>query len=243
MASVRTRQHQQEIRTRKRRGAGRNRKRARRRVPHRTRPFLDGRTPVHITLRMLPAIATLRKRDQHRAIRMALAVTAARSALRICQYSVQANHVHLIAEPNDRATLTSGMISFKTSCARRLNRAQERRGRVFADRYHARQLRSPEQVRRALVYCLNDWRRHGEDLRHPEWRTDRFSSADFFDGWSELVGWHGPPGPIPVVPAEMSRLTTGWLRHGAIDPIEVPGLGKLRPSSKLHLRPARARVP
>src|SRR5215813_3239532 len=167
----------------KRRGAGRKRRAARPQVPHRTRPFLDGRTPVHITLRMLPAIANLRRREQHRAIRLAFAVTAERSALRICQYSIQSNHVHLIAEPDDRATLTSGMISFKTSCARRINRVEARRGKVFADRYHARQLHTPAEVRRALSYVLNNWRRHGEDRRHPEWRTDRFSSADLFDGW------------------------------------------------------------
>jgi REP element-mobilizing transposase RayT len=172
---------------------------------------------------MLPAIANLRRREQHRAIRLALAVTAARSALRICQYSIQANHVHLIAEPESRAVLTSGMISFKTSCARRVNRVTARKGRVFSDRYHARQLRTPAEVRRALAYVLNNWRRHGEDRRHPEWRTDRFSSADLFEGWTERVDWRRPVGPTSVVPAEMWLLTTGWRRHGEIDPREMPG--------------------
>lgn len=207
----------------KRRGAGRKRVAPRPRVPHRTRPSLNGRTPVHITLRMLPAIANLRRRDQYRVIRTALARTNARSALRICQYSVQSNHVHLIVEPADKRVLTSGMISFKTSCARRLNRLVARRGRVFADRYHARQLASPRQVRRALVYVLNNWRRHGEDRAHRDWRTDRFSSADLFDGWIFAPDWRRPPGPIPVVAPEMWLLAEGWRRHGELDPREVPG--------------------
>ena len=239
MARVRNPQQAFAFRTHggKRANAGRKRRAPRPMVAHRTRPFLDGRTPVHLTLRMLPAIASLRRREQHRAIRLALAVAAARSALRICQYSIQSNHVHLIAEPDDRAILTSGMISFKTSCARRLNRVLARRGRVFADRYHARLLRTPAQVRNALAYCLNNWRRHGEDRRHPEWRTDRFSSADLFDGWRCAVDWHRPPGPISIVPPVMWLLTEGWRRHGAIDPHEVPT------SSKLHPRRTRARVP
>jgi hypothetical protein len=60
------------------------------------------------------------------------------------------------------------MIAFKTSCARRLDGVVGRRGRVFADRYHARPLTNPAQVRRALCDVLNNWRRHGEDATHTE---------------------------------------------------------------------------
>jgi hypothetical protein len=38
--------------------------------------------------------------------------------------------------------------------ARAVNRALGRRGRVFADRYHARALTTPRAVRHALVYVL-----------------------------------------------------------------------------------------
>jgi REP element-mobilizing transposase RayT len=81
---------------------------ARRQVSHRARPEIDRRTPVHVTLRMLPEIARLRRRDQYRAIREALARTAEREDCRICQFSIQANHVHLTVEPGGKGGLARG---------------------------------------------------------------------------------------------------------------------------------------
>lgn len=37
-----------------------------------------------------------------------------------------------------------------------------RRGRVFDDRFHVRPLKTPLEVRRALAYVLNDYRRHAD---------------------------------------------------------------------------------
>jgi REP element-mobilizing transposase RayT len=211
----------------KRKGAGRKRRAERRQVVHVARPGIDGRTPVHVTLRLLPEIGRLRRRDQYRAVRQALALTAHRDDCRICQYSIQGNHLHLVVEPASKDGLTRGMIAFKTSCARRLNRVVARRGRVFADRYHARYLTSPAQVRRALCYVLNNWRRHGEHRTHPEWRTDPFSSADFFDGWTGHAParpwWVGPEERPPVAAPAFWLLTTGWRRHGTIGIREMPG--------------------
>jgi putative transposase len=208
----------------RRKGAGRKRGR---RVQHVTRRELDGRTPVHITLRVLPEIARLRRRDQYRAVRQALARSAHRDDCRICQYSIQGNHLHLVVEPQTKQGLVRGMIALKTSCARRLNAIVGRTGRVFADRYHARYLTSPAQVRRALCYVLNNWRRHDEHHAHPEWRTDPFSSADFFDGWEGIARparpwWLGPEDTPPVADARFWLLTMGWRRHGAIHPRAVP---------------------
>ena len=44
--------------------------------------------------------------------------------------------------------------------ARAVNRAWLRRGRVWGDRYHAHSLRSPREVRNALVYVLQNFRKH-----------------------------------------------------------------------------------
>jgi hypothetical protein len=43
-----------------------------------------------------------------------------------------------------------------------------RSGKVFHERYHARHLRSPRQVRNVLVYVLNNWRKHDEHHEYPE---------------------------------------------------------------------------
>jgi putative transposase len=115
-----------------------------------------------VTLRFEAAVGYLRRRDRYRCIRAALVRAGERDDFRVCHYSLQGNHLHLVIECDDRDALARGMMSFKTSCARRLNRQQGRRGCAFADRYHARYLTSPMQVRRALCYVLNNWRHHGE---------------------------------------------------------------------------------
>jgi hypothetical protein len=75
-------------------------------------------------------------------------------------------------------------------------------------------LRSPREVRNALVYILNNWRKHDEHHDRPAWRTDPFSSADVFDGWSASpTKLAARDGPTPVAPATHFLLTQGWRRH------------------------------
>jgi REP element-mobilizing transposase RayT len=179
---------------------------------------------VHVTLRVRPEIARLRRREQYRAIRKALARTAHHDRCHIVHFSVQGNHLHLYCEPDGKRGLASGMIAFKTSCARRLNAIVARRGAVFADRYHARYLLTPAQVRNALCYILNNWRRHREDRAHPAWPTDPFSSAELFDGWDgEPMACLPRSEPRPVAKAMFWLSTQGWRRHGGIGLREVPG--------------------
>jgi REP element-mobilizing transposase RayT len=193
-------------------GAGRPRKHPTV-VPHTTRPTFKN-LPVHVTLRVRPEIARLRRRKQHLAIRQSLRSTCLKPDFRIVHYSIQGNHLHLLCEASTEQALARGVQGFASSVARRINRTMGRTGKVFRERYHARQLRSPRQVRNALVYILNNWRKHDEHHDHPEWRTDPFSSADVFDGWS------APPtklaardGPTPVAPPTHFLLTRGWRRH------------------------------
>jgi hypothetical protein len=59
------------------------------------------------------------------------------------------------------------------------------RGRVFADRYHAVAISSIRQVRHALAYVLNNWRRHREDfagLGPSRGPLDPFASGGRFRG-------------------------------------------------------------
>jgi hypothetical protein len=66
----------------KRRGAGRPPKGARAGAPHKQRPFLDARTPVHVTLRVVDAVGRLRRRSAYQAIREATLVTARSARVR-----------------------------------------------------------------------------------------------------------------------------------------------------------------
>jgi acetolactate synthase small subunit len=126
-------------------------------VPHVSRERLPIGVPVHVTMRVDRSVGTLRRRVGYRAVRWALGLAVERrvGSFRIVHVSIQRDHLPLIVEARDRVALTRGMQGFGTSCARTLNGALGRRGRVFSDRYHAGQLATPRQVRHALSYVLN----------------------------------------------------------------------------------------
>ena len=69
--------------------------------------------------------------------------------------------IHLIVEASDRVALSRGVQGLCIRLARAVNRACGRRGPVFADRYHARALKTPRSVRFALRYVLLNAHKHG----------------------------------------------------------------------------------
>lgn len=197
-------------------GAGRPCKTGRR-SPHAARSDLSRHVPVHVTLRVAYEAGKLRNRVGYRAVRRAIATTLGRIDFRIVHASVQANHVHLLVEADAKLSLANGLRAFMISAARHLNRARGRRGAVFTARYHAVQLRTPRQVRSALGYVLNNWRR--ADL-------DPYATGLIFDGWAAPPARASLPAgyePLPVRRAHTWLLTTGWRRHPPIGLREVPG--------------------
>jgi hypothetical protein len=211
-------------------GAGRPK--TSRRVSHVTRPRVTQHVPLHVTLRLVAGLPSLRERRTFRVVRTALGVPRAGDA-RVVHYSIQSNHLHLIVEAADASRLAQGMQALTIRLAKRLNRLFERNGRVFADRYHARLLKTPLEVRRALAYVLNNYRRHADVTgpRLPLAFRDPCSSAAWFDGWDPE--WtHAPPhpramsDPMPliapgIVPARSFLLRNAWRRHGLIRPFDV----------------------
>jgi REP-associated tyrosine transposase len=190
---------------------------------HRPRPEVLARHPVHVVLRVTRAVGNLRRRHAYRAVRGALIRCAARSDYRVVHVSIQANHLHLLVEAEDKLALARGMQGFAISTAKRLNRALERpRGEVFPFRYHATPITNPTQARNALAYILNNWRHHRAD-RDSALRIDPYSTAHAFIGWSRPHHARPPREPLPVVGATAWLLTEGWQRAGPIHLHEVPG--------------------
>ena len=213
----------------KREGAGRPRGPGRRRNWVRKRPVHSKHSPVHVTLRVVGAVGTLRRRRAYQAVRKAMECTLRREDFRVVHVSIQRNHIHLICEADDKMALARGMQCFQTSAARRLNAAfardqnlPVRRGSVFVDRYHAEVLTSRVQTRNAINYVLNNWRRHGEDRRAAP--LDPYASGLFFDGWNGIGPFPCPDGyePLPVIEPSTWMLSTGWRRYGLIDPYARP---------------------
>lgn len=211
----------------RRRGAGRKPKGERAGVSHAKRPALKARLPVLITMKVLRSVGSLRSKRAFNRIWHALRHARGRFGVRIVHFSVQRDHVHLIAEGPDGRALAKAMQGLSVRIARGLNRAFERSGTVFADRYHERVLESPKQTRYALAYVLGNAKKHGIGVTAPSGWVDVMSSAPFFDGWKRAVHWNAErwtSSDPPTSPPRSFFLCEGWRRAGGLlDPDRRPG--------------------
>jgi REP-associated tyrosine transposase len=201
-------------------GAGRRSKSGRARVKHLARPEHANRHPVHVTMRAVRTLPSLRRQRVFVNLRSAFKHTV-RSWFRIIHYSVQANHVHLLVEADDKVSLSRGVVGVAVRLARAVNRVLGRLGPVWDDRYHSRALRTPREVRHGIVYVIMNWLKHVPGARG----VDPCSSASLFDGW-KVPPPCGPP-RSEVERAQIQRpeswlARTGWKRHGLVDPNERP---------------------
>src|SRR5437867_3946747 len=94
---------------------------------------------------------------------------------------------------------------------------QAARARV-GDRYHARALRTPREVRNALVYVLQNWRKHVPGARG----VDARSSGRWFEGWRTPV--ERIPASPPVVPPRTWLAAVGWRKLGLLHVDEGPAV-------------------
>jgi REP element-mobilizing transposase RayT len=160
----------------------------------------------------LPSLRETAARDR---VLRAFAAGRERFGFRLTQFSLQSSHLHLIAEAGDRRALSRGMQGLLVRIARALNELWKRVGSVFSDRFHARPLASPREVRAALVYVLQNARHHGFRFQG----IDPCSSGPWFDGWKERLAIALTP---PAATARSWLLREGWRRHGLIGIDENP---------------------
>jgi len=219
-------------------GAGRKRVAVRRSPAHRPRAHHRGRWPVHVTLRARDGLMSLRSARVFPRLQRSLAASH-KEAFRVVHFSVQSDHVHLVVEGDQAMALVRGVQGMAGRCAKAINRALGRRGRVWESRYHSRALRNPTEVRRGLVYVLLNFRRH---LRAAP-TVDPRSSGPWFVGWRCTVAT--PRGASPVLPPRTWLAAVGWLRAGggiAVD--EAPtAWGERRRQSSGRRNRARGPTP
>ena len=173
-------------------------------VPHLRRPDFPSRVPVHVTQRLQPGVGYLRGYRRARLIEQALRDVREQVGVRVIHYSIQGNHLHLIVEADTPAALSRGMQGFAIRLARRLNALLDRKGAVFADRYHSRPLETPREVAFAVRYVLEDHRHHARERFPARWE-DPLSSAQFLRC--------APADDSPVVAPRTWLLRVGWRRR------------------------------
>jgi putative transposase len=172
-------------------------------------------------MRAQRGVAFLRRGRVIARIKQAIAA-AHKSDFRILHFSVQANHVHLMVEASDEHALSEGMRGFAIRMSHAVNRCLGRRGQLIAERYHAKELKTPREVRNALIYIHANNRHHGEaDL------IDACSSAPWFNGFR---GRFEPRPDPPTAAARTWLASVGWRRRGLIDLAESPKVHRKRRS-------------
>jgi REP element-mobilizing transposase RayT len=202
-------------------------------VVHRTRPTIDRNHPVHVTLRIRSGVPRLRTRAPMRTILRVLRAARGRFDLRVVQFAVLGDHLHLIVEAEGRASLTRGMRGLGTRLAIHLNRVFACKGALLDDRYHARALTNPLATRRGLCYVLQNFRKHeaacGRTIA-ARW-VDPYSSGASFDGWRDPGATRHNTGlELVTLPPRTWLLAIGWRRHGSIDTSEIPGGVRVAPA-------------
>ena len=189
-----------------RKGAGRK-PRGRPSMPHVTRPKVDPRFPVQITIRATPGLPSLRSPRVFGALRRAIA-RASVDRFRVIHFSIQQDHAHFIVEGDDARRARGGVHGLAIRLALAVNRVLGRKGTVVGDRYHARPLTTPRQTRTSMVYVLLNFRKH---LRAPAGIDPRSSGQHF-------SGWHATAVATDVEPATAEPSTwmarVGWRRAG-----------------------------
>ena len=194
-------------------------------TPHRARPALASRFPVHVTLKVDPSLPDLRDEDLSSQIEECLGQASGGQLIRLVHYCILTHHLHLIVEAADADALTQGIRGLCVRLARCINRFAGRQGRVFSDRYFSRIMRTPREVRQCIGYVLLNCRRHaaqhGRTLM-ASW-MDPCSSGRFFDGWRDHPSSpRSAEKPTVAMPGTW-LLSKGWRRWGLLRIDEVPG--------------------
>ena len=155
-------------------------------VAHTRRPDIGGEVPGIVTLKIENVTdwgGNMRDPVTLKVILACFEIAKDRFGMRICHYSVQSNHIHLLIEADDRDCYIRGMRGLTTRLARNLNKHWGRKGKLFTDRYDGKRMADGLHVQNSIRYL------GGNDLKHNCAYTitpfDPCSSAAAFKGWVE----------------------------------------------------------
>jgi REP element-mobilizing transposase RayT len=118
-----------------------------------------------VTVKLRQHLPRLRNRKERAALLTHFARGKDRLGFRLLHFAILNDHLHFVVEAKDRTALSRGLQGLLIRLARGLNKLWGRKGKVFADRYHDRALKSPREVRNALVYVLGNGRKHAAQHR------------------------------------------------------------------------------
>ncbi len=194
---------------------------------------------MHITVKARKGLPSFRSQRIHNMMLKVLrnqiyVMRKYTQAFKVAHFSIQTNHIHIMIEANDTKTLRSGVSGLVIAFARQLAKLLGRKKcKVWAERFHSRELHAPRDVRNVLSYIFQNYKHH--EITHGTGIVDRYSSARWFDGWyqevlitipiDESAYMRGPPAWIPSTAGQPRTwlLGTGWKeKHGKLNMMDRP---------------------
>ena len=143
-----------------RKNAGRPRRKTSN-VTHRKRERVTSAHPLLLTMKLDAGQASLRTREAFAKFREGLTAVK-KSGVRVLEFAVLSNHIHLLAEADSNSELESAMKSLTLKLTRTL--------RVkFKERFHMRVIRTQRQMRLARIYVLANAAKHTRVRRVFDW--------------------------------------------------------------------------
>jgi REP element-mobilizing transposase RayT len=97
-------------------------------VAHSSREEMKKTGVAHVTVKLKKGFRSLRRKDELAIIKAAIGRVNGGEDVRIIEFSVMSNHIHLIVEASNSADLSKGMASLNTGLGMRLNRLWGRVG-------------------------------------------------------------------------------------------------------------------
>ena len=146
-------------------------------MPHATRPKLDPRCPLRVDDRATPELPSLQSARVFGAL--GAPSRGSRSMTFAWYVSIQQDHGHCSVEGDEVCACPRRCAWARYWIGARGQPRPGRRGKVVGDRYHARPLTTPRQMRASMVYVLLNFRKH---LRAPACVDPRSSGRIFRGG-------------------------------------------------------------
>lgn len=149
-------------------------------IRHRRREFLRRPSSLHLTVKLNRA--DIKNKLVLKILKKAI-FRARLKGLCIVHFSLEHDHIHLLAEGENNYILSKAMQGFGVSLSKRLNSLLKIKGQRYKHRYHLRVLKSANEVKNVVNYILKN------GIKHKTSRTiiQPFNSALVLHDW-RVVG-------------------------------------------------------
>lgn len=170
---------------------------------------------MHVTMRRVPNLPSFRQQRVGELVLRQMRRLNDES-FQIVHFSIQVNHVHLIVEGRDHATVMRKLWGLMVSFAKRLNAMLGgRHGKVWADRHYRRDVVTAREMNAVLRYVFNNAKKHGEIAANVI-MLDPYSSAWTFDGWNVDIPTPKNSEHWPRPAPRTRLLKIDWIAHGLL---------------------------